>query len=435
MTVLKVILSVLLFILKAIGIILLALLALILLVLLSVLFVPVRYKAEGNVNIGEEILENTDGSSDGLSDNFGKGQRASPANVKACISWLFHIILIRVWTEGNTLHYYGKLFGKKIVDSSNPKAKRKKHGKRRSRKGEIKEAEHKGGIKGKDTVSIENEAEMYAHADKNSPQKNGEHVFDSKESTEKSSPKSEGHALDSNSNSNENSNKGIELNLDSEDSLKKQGEHISDKKESSDKDAEQAVKNEAGCNENTEQPSEDTDSSNENQKNDNDKKSFADKIRDIFYGIYDKINKIKFNFINICDKIKNVNGIKEEFMEFLGTEESRSAIGDIKYRIIQILLHIRPTRLKINASYGLTDPSATGQIYGVLCILLARYGDKVNINPQFTDVKKPFVKGSFKCRGRIRAAVLLIHAVKIYKIKRLKEFIAFAKGKGKKNGR
>lgn len=344
MTALEVILSVLLFILKAAGIIILAVLILILLTLLSVLFVPVRYKAEGriSVNCNDE------------------GQSPVSGEFKASVSWLFHIISVKTWSRENKLYYYGKIFGKRIMDSEAPRSKKenkKKNNKDRSYK--------------KEEASI------------------------NEENTTENDEKENLIALDKSFEDSEQNNK-----QDTDKSLEDNG---TDNEQNRD---------EAGHN-----------------------NSLADKLRNIYYAIYTKFEKIKFKFIEICGKIKNVNGIREEFIEFLTTEESRSAISEIKCRIIKILLHIKPVRLTINAAFGLKEPASTGQVYGVLCILLSRYGDKININPQFNDVNKPFVSGDFKCNGRIRAAVLLIHAVKIYKIKRLKEFIAFAKGKGKKNGR
>lgn len=362
MMVLEVILSVLLFILKAIGIILLAVLALLLLTVLSILFVPVRYKAEGRISVGTENNGKSEPSSNmekSNADTYNDGQKLTSGNVKAGISWLFHIISIKVWSEENRLHYYGKVFGIRIVDSNRQKPK--KENKKRSNKKNTNDDKDKAAGQG-EIIYITEEKE------------NEERQNEERQNKEK------------------------------EDVKKEYTEDNGEYKEHSNNE-------------------------------DNIKKSLEEKIREICHSIFTKIQNIKFKFLEICDKIKNVNGIREEFSAFLSTEESRSAIAEIKYRIIKILLHIMPTRLRINAAYGLTDPALTGQVYGALCILLSRYGDKVYINPQFTDVEKPFVCGDFKCKGRIKTAVLLIHAIKIYKIKRLKEFIAFAKGKGKKNGR
>ena len=283
--------------------------------------------------------------------------------MKAGISWLFHIISIRIWTEENKLQYYGKLFGKRIVDSKAPKQKKAKKKKNRKKADAAGSESHKF-KKNTENKPLDTDIEENTDKPADNAIEPGIHTIEDKENEQK--------------------------------------EHVCDSNEA---------------------------------KDNKEKKSLTERISSVYHIICVKIEKIKYKFIEICDKIKNVNGTRKEFIDFLTTEESRSAIAEIKYRIIKILLHIKPLKLMINAAYGLKDPASTGQVYGVLCILLSRYGDKVKINPQFNDVRKPFVTGDFKCNGRIRAAVLLIHAIKIYKIKRLKEFIAFAKGKGKRNGR
>lgn len=335
MMVLKVILSVLLFILKVIGIILLALLGLLILILLTVLFVPVRYKAEGNISIGEN--------------NAGE--------IKAGFSWLFHIISIKVWVKENKLQYYGKLFGIRMVDSNHPRPKRKKKKKKAGKK---------------DTDNAENS--------------------ENTECTDSGAEKVEGVP--------ETENKEETTSLEGKEKPEKNNQTDIQMEKTSDTSDEYEVLS-------------DTTDENENPK----------------------IQRIKLKFTKICDNIKNMDGTRQSYVDFLTAEESRTAISQLKMLIVKILKHIMPVRLKADVRYGFTDPAVTGQVFGVLCIILNRYGEKIIINPQFTDVEKTFVCGKFKCRGRIRAAVLLVNAIKIYKIKRLKEFIAFAKGKGKKNGR
>lgn len=369
MMVLKVILSVLLFILKVIGIILLALLGLLILILLTVLFVPVRYKAEGNISIGEN--------------NTGE--------VKAGFSWLLHIISIKVWVKENKLQYYGKLFGIKMVDSNNPRPKREKKKKRTGKKDTDKaektententEGTDSGTEQVKGVPETENKEETTSIEGKEKPEKNNQNDI----LTEKSS--------------------------DTADENKEPSDTAD---ENNDTEAENAA---------------------ENGENHKYKKSISEKLSEKYDRLSSKIQRIKLKFTKICDNIKNMDGTRQSYVDFLTAEESRTAISQLKMLVIKILKHIMPVRLKADVRYGFTEPDVTGQVFGVLCILLNRYGEKIIINPQFTDVEKTFVCGKFKCRGRIRAAVLLVNAIKIYKVKRLKEFIAFAKGKGKKNGR
>lgn len=379
MMVLKVILSVLLFILKVIGIILLALLGLLILILLTVLFVPVRYKAEGNISIGEN--------------NTGE--------VKAGFSWLLHIISIKVWVKENKLQYYGKLFGIKMVDSNNPRPKREKKKK-------------KTGKKDTDNAEKIEKLENTEGNDSGTEQVKGVPETENKEET----TSIEGKEKPENNNQNDILTEKLS---DTVDEYEKPSDTDYEKKEPSD----------------TADENNDTEAENaaENGENHKYKKSISEKLTEKYDRLSSKIQRIKLKFTKICDNIKNMDGTRQSYVDFLTAEESRTAISQLKMLVIKILKHIMPVRLKADVRYGFTEPDVTGQVFGVLCILLNRYGEKIIINPQFTDVEKTFVCGKFKCRGRIRAAVLLVNAIKIYKVKRLKEFIAFAKGKGKKNGR
>ncbi len=127
MNILGIILSALLFILKLIGIILLSVLALAVLILCMALFVPVRYKMSGNVNID------------------GKPENLSDTNVRAKISWLFSIISIKVSFCEKKLIYSGSLFGIKLVNSEKPKKEKAAKENKKEKKKAEKEQEQAGG--------------------------------------------------------------------------------------------------------------------------------------------------------------------------------------------------------------------------------------------------------------------------------------------------
>lgn len=94
-------------ILKIIGIILLVLLALIIVILCVVLFVPIRYQANGNF----------------------KGQY----QVSAKVTWLLHAVTLKIGqSSSDSLHIILKIFGLTVYDNTKP-AKESK-GKKRSKK-------------------------------------------------------------------------------------------------------------------------------------------------------------------------------------------------------------------------------------------------------------------------------------------------------------
>lgn len=347
MAVFEIILSVLLCILKIAGIIILTVLGLLLAVIAAVLFVPVRYRAEGSFDM------------EGLCGSAG-------------VSWLLHILSVRVMFDGKKTHFCARIFGIKLVDSDRPK-KQKEQNKQKKQK------QH-------NVQNVENSLDT---------EKNAEN----KETVQ-----------------NEN-----DIKAESDTKAERDTKTESDTKAGNDTKSEENA--DAGKNTNAERE----DKENNSEKN-IDKKMLNEKL-------CEKISNIKFKILQICDKIKNINGVRAEYTEFLNAPASREALRTIKIRLFKILRHIMPVRIRANIAFGLPDPAVTGEAYGAACVLLAVYGGNINITPHFVGVDKAFAEGNFRLKGRIRLAVILIHLFKIYTNKRVKEFLAFIKGKGKQNGR
>ena len=96
-------------ILKIIGIILLILLALVLFVLCIVLFVPIRYKADGFYKESYKI--------------------------EARVTWLLHIVTLRVCQSSEeALHVMLKILGLTVYDNTRPKADKKQKDKAKAAK-------------------------------------------------------------------------------------------------------------------------------------------------------------------------------------------------------------------------------------------------------------------------------------------------------------
>ncbi len=144
------------------------------------------------------------------------------------------------------------------------------------------------------------------------------------------------------------------------------------------------------------------------------------KLKEIF-------EKIKFKFLQICGRIKKIFKTYQSYRDFLTTKESREAIKEIKSRIFKALKAIKPRKIKARLKFGFEDPALTGQVLGALSILYPIYGDNLILEAEFLDVTQLILEGEFKLKGRIRVITLLIQFLKIYRNKRLKEFIRFIK--------
>lgn len=306
-------LSVILTILKIIGIILLVIFGLILTVALIVLFVPIRYKSDGN-------FQKTD---DGFKDN-----------IRVRITWLLHIVSVSFKLTDTTPEFVIKIFGKKLsVGDADKQSKPKK------KQDNVSESKT---VNSKPYEAIETEKVMM---------------------NDKSSV--------------ENADEKEKINLVKADNKK------------ADRQTDKPADESAG------------------------KKSLKEKVTDIW-------NKAD----EICKKIKNIRDIKDSFVRYLKTDESKTAIREIKHIIIKVLKHLLPQKLWARIKFGFEDPSTTGNVLGIASVFYGIYGDKLQLEPDFENV---VLEGEYKLKGRIRVFTLLVAAFRVYRNKWLRKFISFSK--------
>lgn len=153
-------------------------------------------------------------------------------------------------------------------------------------------------------------------------------------------------------------------------------------------------------------------------------KQFIDKI----LNIKNKLKAFVQNFINkakhFLEKLRNINNKKNEYIEFLTDERSKTAIKEIKRLSGVTFKHIRPTKVKGHIRFGTGSPDTTGQLLGLISIFTSDYFKKLNLEADFNNEVTDI---DIKFKGRIRIINLVIVAIKLYKIDRLKEFISFVK--------
>jgi len=127
-------------------------------------------------------------------------------------------------------------------------------------------------------------------------------------------------------------------------------------------------------------------------------KKVKSRIADFVKNMVSKIRNIKRNLSNIWRKISLI-------IDFLRDEVNKEGFRFTYDSIIKLLKHIKPTRLKSRLIFGTGDPCSTGQILGLFGILYSFYGNDLNITPDFEN--KVF-EGRHYARGRIRLWTVLI---------------------------
>jgi hypothetical protein len=116
------------------------------------------------------------------------------------------------------------------------------------------------------------------------------------------------------------------------------------------------------------------------------------------------IEKIRYTFHKICDKIKKILKVKDEILEFVQNETHRSSFRKLKNEIFLIFKHYRPRKMKGYIRFGFEDPYHTGQTLAALSLVYPFYGKDVDVHPEF---EQEILEGHLVIRGRIRVVHLL----------------------------
>ena len=123
----------------------------------------------------------------------------------------------------------------------------------------------------------------------------------------------------------------------------------------------------------------------------------------IFQKIKNKIKavweKIKYTFLKICDKMKNISEIKEHITDFLTDETHTKAFLKVKKEVKRLIWFFRPRKFKMNLHYGFDDPYRTGQVLAGLSMIYPFIGDNMSVQPDF---EHQIIEGNLYIKGKLR---------------------------------
>lgn len=388
-------------ILKVIGILLLAIIVLILLMVLALLFVPVEYRLAGKKL--EKVLEG-----------------------RAAVSWLFGAIGLSAEYKGKKLVFHLKLFGfiiKSFGDVSDTEKKAKPKTKRSVGKRIGKRTKQKPASinKARETVSKEVSEEI--------KEEEPEPYLDEEEMKELFPDMAENHEND----------------------LKKEQENIPEDKSNNQTRDDNKIENR---NVQIEEISEETKKEGEEEPPKN-KKTIAEKIASVF----DKCGSIWLRFCNLAEKIISfIFSIPERILDIWGklwdiadagesfadkivnkkeelsrmakpflTDASKALYKRVIAHLLYLWKHYKPRRIQGWMKYGTGAPDVTGQLTGVLYMILPARADKFELIPEFTD--KVF-ETDILIKGHIRTWHLIRVAFLLWRDKQLMRLIRRIRAKG-----
>ena len=410
--------SVVLSILKIIGIILLVILCIILALLLIVLFVPIRYSAHA-------VKEET-GPESKITDGL---------HAQAGVSWLLHIISFKIAFEGGKLQKGLKIFGIDLSKRKKKKAKKKKRktakdGPERplheiARAGERKKTAEAEAIaeellSGEDAESGQEEANTTdttaAEAAKtNETAEAAESV--SKERVTETVPGEDGEISEEENSSGQETEAAEAAEEEQPAALSKEELKKKKREEKEARKAEKARKAEE-----------------KRQKRAQRKKadSFKEFLWRVAEAIYNVLRKIGAKIAAVIEKLKALWAVVEKWTDFLEDDRTQTAIALALREVGGILKGLLPKKVKGYVRFGHDDPSKTGQQLAYLAAAYPLYGKNLDIYPDF---EQKALEGDIELKGRVFLASIVWAGLKLILNKNIKYVIGFVRNKeDKANG-
>lgn len=356
-------LSVIITILKILGISVLVILGLIIVLLLLILFVPIRYKANGEY-------------------------KDKKIDLSGRITWLLHIVSVKLfYNNEKPFHIKVCLFGIPLFDNLKKEAlkeKRKKNKKKNTKKDledtktEIQVASEKDEDKKNQSID---EEQLVKATDK-------DRVIEIEVLTESKYSDAKSKETDS--------DRVIEIEI-----LTESEQNVKEIEEDGFVEDSEKIKGEVSF--------EDIE--------DIEKKGLFEKISEKIENIADKI---KYTFKKICDTISKIKDNIEYYIQLFQRERTKRAIEKIKKRLLRILKNLKPKKFQLNLHLGFDNPELMGKIMAVNGILYPLHLGKIAIVPEF---ENEIIEGNCEIKGCVSIYVYVWTAIVVLLDKDIKLLI------------
>lgn len=353
-------------VLKIFGIALLCILGLLIFLLLLVLFVPVRYRLDGNIP-----RMNPD-----------EGFDVEKINVNASFSWLLHIISGGISYPENK-EFQIRVFGIKVYP--------------------FKEKKNKSDKKSDDKKTSSGVIEMSNMGEQTEKPETGKDADNASKETDESS----------NVESTVTVNTEIDLNIEN------LGEENFEKQE--------AVSDNSGVEETTEKKSDDenpTDKGLGAEKKTDGEKSDDKSFLDVLWNIIDNVSNILKTPQNVFEKIQyttsRVCGKISMIKTTIENDIFKRAFDLVKSKLIKIIRMILPDKCDVRLNLGTGDPAQTAEMIGIFGALYPFFYNKVCFEPDFDE---KVIELDAHLKGHITAFTIVYSAAVCFFNKDVKKVI------------
>ncbi|MDO5345604.1 MAG: hypothetical protein Q4E91_07655, partial [Lachnospiraceae bacterium] len=144
-----------------------------------------------------------------------------------------------------------------------------------------------------------------------------------------------------------------------------------------------------------------------------------DKLQDFFWAADDRLERLSWRLESLRQRIEPYR-----------TPESIALYKRLLWRLKYLWKHFGPRRLSGWLRFGTGAPDKTGQLAGLLYLILPASAEDFEVRPDFTE---PVLEADLVIKGHIRACHLLRMAFGLWRDKELRKMIRRIKG-GNENG-
>ena len=127
--------------------------------------------------------------------------------------------------------------------------------------------------------------------------------------------------------------------------------------------------------------------------------------------LLEKLIKIKYTILKICDKIKHIIKNVRYYVAIMKSNCFQRAFSLCKEEVFSLIKSIMPRKLKGSFLIGTGDPASTAQILAVHGMLYPFIGNHITVVPDFENT---VIEGDLFIKGRITVFKILKTAVKVY---------------------
>lgn len=134
------------------------------------------------------------------------------------------------------------------------------------------------------------------------------------------------------------------------------------------------------------------------------------KISEILSRILDFLANIKENMERQVEKKDEILNQLNEVKSLIKGEPFKRAFRDVKKYLLKLLKHVRPRKFQGTIRFGLADPASTGQVLGVVGMLIPLYRDHLVVAPDF---EQKIFEGQLHAKGRMQVGFFLTLVARI----------------------